>query len=395
MEEESNAIPVAVAKSKERRGMLGVFTTPSPHHPEVDDPLIQFLMLSNEERENADNAHVPLEQLRVKAREEKAHDFVTFRFEESSDILTARQCALLCVFLEFAWAASKMKDTSAAATAAPPTASDEDTEMSDRFDLRLVIPDEAFVKLMASIDSEETTEATNNQMNDTASNDTNHKNDSKAHSSIPKTGAEQLLTRIQTAFGQVPGANKDVSCKIALRLTKGPTHGCIPFHCDGPNTSSTSQIALNGPNEYQGGNLCFYVNGRVHILDHRPVGSLVQYPPHVLHGVTNSTDGKQKCLYILDQASGMEEEEGEHERDVFQVTVQHVEKFLSLQRQRRRLSSSSRSRKIPNCVACGEEVSNHVLVPCGHLCLCSDCIDSFTCCPKCRTVIKRKQKIHL
>ena len=51
-------------------------------------------------------------------------------------------------------------------------------------------------------------------------------------------------------FYRVPGASEYGAFKVALRMTTGPTNACISFHCDGSYASSTSQIALNDPAEY-------------------------------------------------------------------------------------------------------------------------------------------------
>jgi hypothetical protein len=62
---------------------------------------------------------------------------------------------------------------------------------------------------------------------------------------------------------------------------------------------STPQIARVNPlADYTGGELCFFVNDKVHVLN-RPVGSLVQHPPKVPHGVTHLSSGTQKSLSLL------------------------------------------------------------------------------------------------
>jgi hypothetical protein len=57
---------------------------------------------------------------------------------------------------------------------------------------------------------------------------------------------------------------------------------------------------LNPLKDYTGGELCFFVNDKVHVLD-RPVGSLVQYPPKVPHGITHLSSGTQKSLFVVDR----------------------------------------------------------------------------------------------
>jgi hypothetical protein len=92
--------------------------------------------------------------------------------------------------------------------------------------------------------------------------------------------------------------------KVALRMTRGPTNSCIDFHFDGGYATSTSQIPLNSPSEYNGGNLCFFVNDNLRMVP-RPAGSLVQHPSNVLHGVTCVTEGTRKSLFIVDEDNGV------------------------------------------------------------------------------------------
>jgi len=93
---------------------------------------------------------------------------------------------------------------------------------------------------------------------------------------------------------------------VALRATRGPTNSCIDFHCDGIYASSTSQMPLNSPTEYKGGQICFFVNDQLHFVP-RPIGSLVQHPRNVLHGVTQVTEGMRKSLFIVDRDNGLGE----------------------------------------------------------------------------------------
>ena len=134
---------------------------------------------------------------------------------------------------------------------------------------------------------------------------------------------------------EVPGASPH-SYKIALRMTRGPTNSCIDFHCDGGYATSTSQIPLNPPSEYEGGTLCFFVNDQLHNIP-RPPGSLVQHPPRVLHGVTSVTEGTRKSLFIVDTMNGL------GEKGVVNLTLDHVVSFLA--QRAATLASSTDDRK--------------------------------------------------
>ena len=48
-----------------------------------------------------------------------------------------------------------------------------------------------------------------------------------------------------------------------------------------------------------------------------------------------------------------------------------------------------------NCVVCFTNPKNMVLIPCGHVCACKQCLDQMTKCPICRKVIDRKIPIFL
>ena len=74
--------------------------------------------------------------------------------------------------------------------------------------------------------------------------------------------------------------SKDSVSSIHRIQTVGPTNACINFHCDGIHASGTLQIALNELTEYDRGCLVFFVDDKVHVLEH-PSGSLCQHPPKV------------------------------------------------------------------------------------------------------------------
>ena len=125
-----------------------------------------------------------------------------------------------------------------------------------------------------------------------------------------KYKSSNLLVKFQRLFQHVSniGHNNSGEYKVALRATRGPTNSCIDFHCDGNYATSTSQIPLNPPTEYKGGQICFFVNDELKFI-RRPRGSLVQHPPKILHGVTQVTEGTRKSLFIVDKSNGLGEDE--------------------------------------------------------------------------------------
>jgi hypothetical protein len=65
---------------------------------DISDPLIQFLMMPDEERAGAT---IPINQLQAKAKSEDASKTKMCTFVKDCDILSEKYCELLCAFLEF------------------------------------------------------------------------------------------------------------------------------------------------------------------------------------------------------------------------------------------------------------------------------------------------------
>ena len=183
------------------RGMISTFT-----YNDHSNPLIRYLMLTDEER---DNVPIPLDLLRVKAASAGADPWITYRYQQDGGILTSDQCNLLCRFLDYMWEATETDD------------------LLNRVDMRLVLPDEQLKQLLEH-----------------------------AHQGNPP---DSVLAKLRRTFEQVlqsvGGAREP---KVALCMTRGPTNACIDFHCDGGYATSTSQIALNDPSEYAGGASCLF-----------------------------------------------------------------------------------------------------------------------------------------
>eukprot|EP00976_Prorocentrum_cordatum_P074802 1181654-Prorocentrum_minimum.AAC.3 len=93
-------------------------------------------------------------------------------------------------------------------------------------------------------------------------------------------GREALLSELSELFHKIPGTSQR-EAKVAMRMTRSPSRGCINFHYDGSYATGTVQIALNDQSEYHGDRLCFFVNEVLSVLD-RPAGSVCQQPASVL-----------------------------------------------------------------------------------------------------------------
>jgi len=229
----------------------------------ANDPMITYLMLSDSDRANAD---IPLEELRGRNRTQGAQDFITFKYTRGpSAALSAEQRARLSDFLDHMW-----RETSL-------------TTPVNRVDMRLRFGDDNVFKRL-----------------------------------FPDTNVFWGLQRI---FREIP--DTEGTGKVALRMTRGPSGACINFHCDGPYATGTAQLALNSTAEYEGGRLVFFVNDKLHVLEDRPAGSVVQHPRLVLHGVTAMMQGTRKSLFMVDTTNSAGE-------DVIQVTGDHVDAFMAI-----------------------------------------------------------------
>ena len=77
------------------RGMISTFTS-----TDTSNPLIKYLMMTDEERSNAT---IPIEELREKAKQCRANAFQTFKYRENAEILAEPQRAILSDLLDWVW----------------------------------------------------------------------------------------------------------------------------------------------------------------------------------------------------------------------------------------------------------------------------------------------------
>ena len=168
-----------------------------------------------------------------------------------------------------------------------------------------------------------------------------------------------------------PGVNTNFNIQVEAQI-----------HCDGIYASQTVQIALYAESEYCGGKLCFFFRENLSTLEH-PLGSMTRHEARVLHAVTSVRSGVRKSMFILDQNNGL----GESRDAVIEVEESDIRTFLR--------TKESHS-EIGNCILCSENKSSVVMVPCGHLCLCSGCVDRVSDqCPKCERVFSSKTVVQL
>ena len=320
------------------RGMISTFTS-----SDRSDPLVNYLMMSDEERASAE---VPLKALQEKAKIMGADLFQTFKCTRDVDILGHEIRMLLCRFLEHMWPCVRSDGSTVSGSESE---SGNDNSDSGQVDLRLRMSDELFLILLGV---------------------------------GGLANGQEILKKLHAQFKQIPGTARS-SAKIALRMTRGPSNACIDFHCDGSYATGTVQIALNDSDEYQGGRLCFFVSDHLHVLE-RPAGSVCQHPPQVLHGVSALTEGTRKSLFMVDVSNGL------GDGDVVEVTGAHVQSFIDWKDE-----VEAERPVVQMCCVCLAVPSDHAVLPCGHLCLCHECSGNIRKCPLCKGEVESKHKIFV
>lgn len=83
------------------RGMISTFSS-----SDDSDPLVAYLLLTDEERESAP---IPVEELVAKQKKEGA-GFLTFRYDDEFDALHEKHRSLLCNLLDFVWLRTESED---------------------------------------------------------------------------------------------------------------------------------------------------------------------------------------------------------------------------------------------------------------------------------------------
>jgi len=211
--------------------------------------------------------------LMMSAGSEGASDFCTYKFVKQPDILHESQRAILCELLGFMWHDTAI-DGAIRTDVLLPVSSDQLVAVSPFSNAAvpsLVSYSPMFyMQIVSCLD---------------ASLDEKYK-------------AAKLIEKLKTRFYSVPGSESS-TFKVFLCMMKGPCP-CDNLKCLATEARSTSEILLNSPEDYKGGEMAFFVNDEVDILP-RTSGSLVQYPPKVLHGVTTVEEGTRMSLLILDK----------------------------------------------------------------------------------------------
>ena len=83
-------------------GMISTFSS-----SDTSDPLVAFLLLTDEERETTP---IPTEELREKEKTSRAARFYTYYYDPTCDILHESHRRFLCDLLDYVWSETASKD---------------------------------------------------------------------------------------------------------------------------------------------------------------------------------------------------------------------------------------------------------------------------------------------
>lgn len=200
-------------------------------------------------------------------------------------------------------------------------------------------------------------------------------------------------------FNLVPSAGKHnlSGPMLVLRLTKGETQGCIKFHVDKgigyPNAHrKTVQVSLNDDISYNGGKLVFVVGEGKLEIPKRSAGTMTVHGSNILHAVTKLWEGSRYGLFVLDKSSGL------GDTQVIDPKMEDVMAFLNDDTGK----IDEENWNTTTCVICSMQKPTHVILPCGHLCLCHKriCNEKYLSggvdeCPLCRKKIKEIKKVYV
>jgi hypothetical protein len=113
------------------------------------------------------------------------------------------------------------------------------------------------------------------------------------------------------------------------------------------------------------------------------------FPKHPLY---NDLD---LLLSTYEQLAGIQSPSRIAPRTVIEIPVMKVEKELELEKitsSNQPVEEEKEVRK-EECVVCMEGKTDHAIIPCGHVCLCSNCVSGIKKCPICRADVTQMVKL--
>lgn len=280
------------------RGDIGAWTG-----SDAADPLVQFLLLTDKEREEAKNTNSALWPdsacLQQAMRRLNANMSASFerRLAEQHGLLSAQQRGRAVRFLDRVWQQALEGN------------SQLQQEQKRLTDLKVAFDSEAAVEELLCGGGRSSDDAQFNrhavqQLLALRAPTTHTSKDLIQSDSDSNSDSDSDNSESGNTASAVPAHSK-----IVLRLTRAPVDGCIAFHLD-QGVATVAQVALNDESEYEGGRLCF-VTGSASAADltvvRRPAGCLTIHPFDIMHAVTKLHAGSRYSLFVLDAQAELEE----------------------------------------------------------------------------------------
>lgn len=113
------------------------------------------------------------------------------------------------------------------------------------------------------------------------------------------------------------------------------------------------------------------------------------------------------CMALADRSISAEEEkllnqmrlklnlsEEQHKTSLRNINVNELDwQNYLLKGKAQGESGESSQEKHAECIICMDQMADHILLDCMHLCLCGECAEGITKCPKCRADVKEVRKV--
>jgi len=205
----------------------------------------------------------------------------------------------------------------------------------------------------------------------------------KKYKTSDKLAAHQNTHRVQS--------QNIFSCTLCTRKYKSAD--TLAIHMDthaaslGPVASSVGPVASVGPVLYS----CPSCNKKYKTEDRLTKHLLTHLPSRNEPNVHSTVEGAISAYHAVLRLEREREREQSEER----------EKLMKMERERERLISLERIKALDElnepCIICYQDIIDHIVTPCGHMCCCLSCsvsVKKSGKCPICRSSIQSIIKVY-
>eukprot|EP00475_Leptophrys_vorax_P044351 TRINITY_DN885_c0_g1_i1.p1 TRINITY_DN885_c0_g1~~TRINITY_DN885_c0_g1_i1.p1 ORF type:complete len:124 (+),score=24.29 TRINITY_DN885_c0_g1_i1:507-878(+) len=104
------------------------------------------------------------------------------------------------------------------------------------------------------------------------------------------------------------------------------------------------------------------------------------------------SDEEEKLLVQMQKKLGLTDDQ--HRQALRNINVTDLDwEEMRLKGKKEDEEGENGGGKHQECIICLDKMADHVILDCMHLCLCEDCHDGMSTCPKCRQPIKEIRKV--